>query len=579
MNRNDCNTNTRAATVALLSLFIGITASAETLHLTDDTFINYGQPDKSKGDKLDITVLDTVNPRVGFLAFDLSTLPSDAINTPVESATLRLWVKQVRNAGGAIELWTTGDVWHEETLTPQNLPGRGAIKAPSIFQVLPEDEQSYISIDVTDLFNTNLKLARINPRIGFELRSAGARVDFDSKETDPTLDDLEQTSNPAVLEIVRPTRVGERGPQGPEGPQGAQGPVGPAGPPGPQGPEGPQGVQGLPGLQGERGLQGIRGETGPEGPEGPAGPQGPAGEGLRLNCSAGEAPVWDGGAWACTNVAALAAALGCDRVAPGPVELQDSNGSFLYSRPFASFCGGRRSVEPIVDDGRTGERAPASGEIRRVVGPLYLNNYGYFSAGDDVTIEIGGFAQLQAKTIRFSDVVIESEFNAATGLREPTGGVTPPTMEVTLLTDPDAVSHIAQWFDAYVDMPDSEDVENALTVAMSVRDTSLSISLSGCFPSAYQAVPLDYDYGIETVVIRCDQVDSISSSERPQLFEWIVSFISGSGELRDIDLSVAGISTRYYGAFPSRIRLPEIGENAAENGEVIVLIANDWIDR
>ncbi len=236
----------RAALLAALLAIAG-TASAETLYLTDDTFINYAQPTRSKGDKLSIKVLDTVEPRVGYVAFDSSSLPDGLTGQDIESATLRLWVKNVRNEGGGVELRLTREPWFEETLTPESLPRSSP--SSSTFQVLPGDEGSYVSIDVTGLFIASLKTRAADPRVSFELRSAGARVEFDSKEIDPNSDDLEQTSNPAELVVIRKTLVGETGPEGPPGEVG------------PEGPPGPPGVQGIQGLPGEDGLRGEDGSS------------------------------------------------------------------------------------------------------------------------------------------------------------------------------------------------------------------------------------------------------------------------------------------------------------------------------
>lgn len=258
-----------AAAIVAMSFALAHPAGADTLYLTDDTFINYGQPDRVKGAKPFITVRDTANRRVAYLAFDIAPVtPADLSSRPVDSATLRLWVKKVHNSGGSVELYVNREPWYEETLTARNVPMTQPVKVPYVFQVLPEDEGSYVSIDVTDLYIHGRRLLKGDPRISFELRSAGARVDFDSKEPDLTLNDIEQTSNPAILEVIFAAVAGEQGPQGEPGP---------AGPRGEPGPPGPQGVAGPPGAQGEQGIQGIRGLQGPKGDKGEKGDPGPAG--------------------------------------------------------------------------------------------------------------------------------------------------------------------------------------------------------------------------------------------------------------------------------------------------------------
>ena len=72
---------------------------ANTLHLTDDTFINFGQTNGNKGDRLEVTVRDSANERRGFARFDLSTLPIATTAADIDSATLRLWVKERKQRG------------------------------------------------------------------------------------------------------------------------------------------------------------------------------------------------------------------------------------------------------------------------------------------------------------------------------------------------------------------------------------------------------------------------------------------------------------------------------------------------
>lgn len=123
--------------LAILTFALVHPVMADTLFLTDDTFINYGQPDAIKGDKQFITVRDTLNPRVAYLAFDVSPLETaDGTTIPAQSATLRLWVKDVRNGGGAIEIYTNRESWYEETLTALTPPMTYPAKVPFTFQVL-----------------------------------------------------------------------------------------------------------------------------------------------------------------------------------------------------------------------------------------------------------------------------------------------------------------------------------------------------------------------------------------------------------------------------------------------------------
>jgi hypothetical protein len=252
---------------ALLASLFGASglAGAATLVVTDDTYINFSQPNSNKGTQLSITVREPAGERRGFMKFDLGGLPSTASAADIQSATLRLWVKTVANTGGQLDVYlVTGD-WFESTLTPANAPAISPTPISS-FQILPADEGSYVAIDVTPAV-----LAWLTTNSGLAIVSGGARVDFDSKEIDPA--QIEQASNPAYIDVV----LAAQGPQGPPGPQGPVGPQGAQGPEGPQGPEGHQGPIGLPGVPGADGATGPQGPEGPLGPAGATGPQGPQG--------------------------------------------------------------------------------------------------------------------------------------------------------------------------------------------------------------------------------------------------------------------------------------------------------------
>ncbi|MEQ9563552.1 MAG: DNRLRE domain-containing protein, partial [Woeseiaceae bacterium] len=111
------------AVLVVLSLTLGVQrAVANTLQLTDDSFVNFGQPASNKGDQLELSVRDTSNERRGFAKFDLSGIPSSVVAADIDSATLRLWVKDVINAGGQVDLYLVEGHWDEETLTPELVP-------------------------------------------------------------------------------------------------------------------------------------------------------------------------------------------------------------------------------------------------------------------------------------------------------------------------------------------------------------------------------------------------------------------------------------------------------------------------
>src|SRR5689334_19699525 len=103
-----------AAGAACVSAFTS--ASADTIHVIDDTFINLSQPTSNKGNSLELTISNASGERRGFALFDVSTLPASLASAQIESATLRFWVKSVNGAGGTLALYLVNGPWFEETL-------------------------------------------------------------------------------------------------------------------------------------------------------------------------------------------------------------------------------------------------------------------------------------------------------------------------------------------------------------------------------------------------------------------------------------------------------------------------------
>ena len=271
-------------------------AFATSLHLSDDSFINFNQPDTNKGNNLTIQVRDAANVRHGFAKFDLSTLPALTQDTDVESATMRIWLKDLNTAGGDVEFFIVNGTWDEQTLTANNAPALSATPF-AVLSLVEEDIASYVMVDVTAAVKDWL----VNGNNGLAMVAVGARAQFDAKEIDATPLEIEQTSNPMLIEVNLIGPIGPPGPAGPQGvpgtqgvagptgpigpqgsqgdpgPTGADGPIGPEGAQGPLGPIGPQGLQGDPGPAGVAGAQGPVGPIGPAGAQGPVGPMGPAG--------------------------------------------------------------------------------------------------------------------------------------------------------------------------------------------------------------------------------------------------------------------------------------------------------------
>ncbi len=281
---------------ALFGLLIAGLTHADTLHLTDDTFTN---PSSTiiKGDLLEVRVRDVASEKRGYAKFNISTLSSSTVAADVDSATLRFWVKDVI-VGGTIELYLVNGAWDEQTLTASIAPPIGSAPFASV-SVLSEDEGSFVSVDVTPAVTSWLSANN-----GLALvASGGARIDIDSKETEPAATELEQTSNAMEIEVAL---IGPEGPQGPQGVAGNDGAVGSQGIPGNDGAggaTGPQGLQGTQGIAGNDGADGAGGPPGPQGPEGPQGPQGTSGSQIPNICPHGDTIAYDTNpnAWVCSS--------------------------------------------------------------------------------------------------------------------------------------------------------------------------------------------------------------------------------------------------------------------------------------
>ena len=299
---------------------------ADTLHVTDDTFINFNKPQQTNGKDKSLLIRTGGGERQGFLKFDLSPLPP---NVTVDRAILRFWLGKVQKEGTMTIHEVMAD-WNESTLSSGSVPA----VSPELSEIaIRQTHQSkFISLDITSLVQSWVE----NPSMNFGIallpdRDTDLKIELDSKEST-------STSHGSELEVLL-VAVGPEGPQGlpgsmgspgPEGPMGIAGSSGPSGPEGAkgdpgndgnqwltgtdvptgeqgnigdfflqsvngdyfrktdeltwvlvgnlQGAEGPTGEEGDQGPQGIPGLPGSQGQQGPEGPAGPAGPPGPQGD-------------------------------------------------------------------------------------------------------------------------------------------------------------------------------------------------------------------------------------------------------------------------------------------------------------
>ncbi|MFQ5756854.1 MAG: DNRLRE domain-containing protein, partial [Acidiferrobacterales bacterium] len=364
-----------ALTLIALSAFSLLPANAATLHLTDDTFVDFSKPNHNNGSRFTVVIGTSGGDRRdyhrgadkpdkrgrddpdresrshrghdergepylrdhgrgeshGFAKFDLSTLPDGISGTAIAKATLRLWVSAVRREG-SLTLHRVETDWDEDSLTSANSPGLG--EALSTAWIMASDQKNYVTFDITSEVRRWVDDPSTNHGIAFT--PIDVRFVTDSKENIAT-------SRPMEVEVALAGNRGSgvlgsqglpglEGPQGPAGPQGvagadgAPGPQGPPGPEGPQGPAGPQGVagaDGAPGPQGPAGLAGADGADGAPGPQGPPGPEGPQGPQGVAGADGAQGPAGPRGPAGADGAPGPAGANGADGAAgpqgpPGP---------------------------------------------------------------------------------------------------------------------------------------------------------------------------------------------------------------------------------------------------------------------
>jgi hypothetical protein len=284
----------RSFAVAVLTgtaLLVPSLVYADTLHATDDAYIDLSRPNQHQGKQSDVNVRVEVSRRHGrhdgdddkdhghdkdhgknvgeahgFVKFDLSALPVGMSGAAISKATLRMWVNDVNNDGKITVHVVQGD-WSEKTISANNAPGVG--QAVAEVMIRNADENHFVAIDVTDAVKGWLT----NPGSNFGLALLPVDADFsvDSKEN-------HDTAHPMEIEVVTVGTASGEGVQGPPGPQGPKGDTGPQGPKGDKGDKGDAGVAGKDGADGLPGPQGLQGPAGADGKDGADGLPGVKGD-------------------------------------------------------------------------------------------------------------------------------------------------------------------------------------------------------------------------------------------------------------------------------------------------------------
>ncbi len=85
-----------ALALAAFLMLLPAPGRADTLHTTDDAYVNLGRPGKNFG-KRKVLRIGGGGPKQGFARFDTSVLPGDP--TSIVKATLRIWIKSVPSPG------------------------------------------------------------------------------------------------------------------------------------------------------------------------------------------------------------------------------------------------------------------------------------------------------------------------------------------------------------------------------------------------------------------------------------------------------------------------------------------------
>lgn len=177
------------------SLLFSPMIPANTMHVSEDAYIDLAIPNDNPGGVPNLVVSNQVDKRTGermtFMAFDVLDLPAGA---SLEEAYLRVHVGKVESAG-MIDLYLVLEPWDEHSISAATVPGF----EPLPFTSVPIDAQDmghFILVDVTPEVNAWLDGATDNYGIAFRA-NPGSRlnVSFDSKENP-------QTSHQSELELV-----------------------------------------------------------------------------------------------------------------------------------------------------------------------------------------------------------------------------------------------------------------------------------------------------------------------------------------------------------------------------------------
>lgn len=205
---------------AIVTASLPVSATGETVHVRDDAEADVATAHASgRGQRIRVGRFEGPHSanagqgaRHGYLRFDLSTLPADAVLT---RAAVRLFVPRVRRAG-RLEVFLVNEPWDEEHLSPSALPALGGLAGS--LDIQDGDQGHFVVVEVLPAVQGWLDDPASEHGLALVAAADGRlRVELDSKEN-------VLTSHAPELEVAL------EGAAGPPGPEGLPGPPGPPGP-------------------------------------------------------------------------------------------------------------------------------------------------------------------------------------------------------------------------------------------------------------------------------------------------------------------------------------------------------------
>ena len=182
--------------VATLLIFPVISFAVSAI-LTDDSFTNSKEPAKNYWQDKNLKIQDSSTREPvykTYIKFDLSPLPAGTKSTDIEKAFLKIFVGHVKT-GGTFNIYrVTSKDWFEDIITFSIAP-TGALFSTLTVPLTTADENSYKTIDLTDLVKDWVGTPANNFGIALLPNGSGLSIELDSKEN-------KETSHDPQLEIL-----------------------------------------------------------------------------------------------------------------------------------------------------------------------------------------------------------------------------------------------------------------------------------------------------------------------------------------------------------------------------------------